>query len=342
MKHIGIIGAGGISETHARAVLATTNVRLSGFYGQNLEKSRQLAQSYGGRSFNSFEEFLAHKPMDFVIIGSPSGLHAEQGIAAARRGLHVLTEKPIDITTERALELITECKRAGVQLGVCFQDRVADDLEKLKEWIDAGRLGKLLLVSARVKWFRPPQYFSDSRWRGRLSLDGGGALINQGIHTADLLLWLLGDVANVHARTATQLHAIEAEDTMVATLEFRNGAIGTLEATTAAYPGFPRRIELTGSEGTVVIENDRVVSVDLRHAIEDWTQPSEPDSVSSSSPIVVNAAGHQKLLEDFIRAIDNGGVPRCDGLEGLRSLALVEGIYKSARSGRTVTLNQGT
>jgi len=174
--------------------------------------------------------------MDFVAIGSPSGLHATHGIAAARRGLHILTEKPIEITTKRADALIEAAECYGVKLGVTFQDRVKPGIRQLREWIRAGVLGRILLVDARVKWYRPPQYYGDSQWRGTMALDGGGALINQAVHTVDLLVWLLGDVLRVQSRTATALHAIETEDTVLSILEFSSSALGVLQATTAAYP----------------------------------------------------------------------------------------------------------
>src|SRR6266404_5937312 len=158
--------------------------------------------------------------MEAVLIGSPSGLHAEHGMAAARQGLHVLVEKPIDVTTERAGALIAACDIAHVKLGVFFQDRVASDIRNLKRVIDAGILGKPILMSASVRWYRPPDYYKNSRWRGTWALDGGGALMNQGIHTVDLLLWFFGDVSSVWARALTALHEIEVEDTVVASFEF--------------------------------------------------------------------------------------------------------------------------
>ncbi len=275
-----------------------------------------------------------------ALIGSPSGLHAEQGLAAARRGLHVLVEKPIDTTTDRADALISECERAGVKLGVFFQDRVAPDIIKLKALVDAGALGKPILASGRVRWYRPPEYYSGSRWRGTWALDGGGALMNQGVHTVDLLLWLMGDVERVYARATTALHDIEVEDTVVATLEFKSGAVGTLEAATSVYPGYRRRVELTGSEGTLVLEHDRLVAADLRTPLDDFIMATEGSgNASASSPVVSDVSGHRKMLEDFLRAIETNAAPRCDGREGRRSVELVEAIYESSRTGRAVTLN---
>src|SRR5260370_35140678 len=263
MTPIGIIGGGGISETHAWAAREIDGVEIAAIFGRNREKIDRLSDLYGGQAYEDFQAFLQHEPMSMVLIGSPSGLHAEQGIAAARHGLHVLVEKPIDITTARADLLIAECERARVKLGICFQDRFAPDICRLKELIDNGRLGQPILVSGRVKWYRPPDYYGSSHWRGTSGLDGGGALSNQGVHTVDLLLWLMGSVRQVYARTSTAFHRIEAEDTVVATLEFVSGAIGTLEVATSVYPGYRRREELTGSKRPVNLEHDRILTAHL-------------------------------------------------------------------------------
>ena len=330
--HIGLIGGGNITETHARAARAIPGVKIAAIYGTNADKVARLCREYGGVPYQAFEKFLAHRPMDLVAIGSPSGLHATQGIAAAQRGLHVLTEKPIDISTERADALIEAADRNRVKLGVIFQDRLKPDICKLKQWVTEGVIGKPMLADARVKWYRPPDYYDNSRWRGTLSLDGGGALINQGVHTVDLLLWLFGDVTQVQARTSTALHAIEAEDTVVAILEFASGALGVLQATTAAYPGYPRRLEVTGSEGTVILEHDRIVAADLRNPPANINADAARDqNQSSSSPVVSDVRGHQAVFEDFIQAIQHDRAPACDGREGRRSLALIEAIYRAAQ-----------
>ena len=339
MFHIGIIGGGGISDTHARAATEIDNVATSAFVGANKDKVELLSKKYGGAAYVDFESFLNHKPLDAVMIGSPSGLHAQQGIECARRGIHVLVEKPIDVTVNKADALIAECDRMNVKLGVCFQDRVSADFIRLKGLIESGSLGKLILVSGRVKWYRPPEYYSGSRWRGKLDLDGGGALMNQGVHTVDLLLWLLGDVERVYARRLTALHEIESEDTLVATLEFANGAIGTLEAATSVFPGYDRRVEITGSEGTIIVERDRIVSADLKTPLPNWQQPSEQDTnPSSTSPLVSDVSGHKRILEDFLKAIATNSTVRCDGREGRRSVKLVQAIYESAATGRVVDL----
>ena len=338
--HIGLIGGGNITDTHARAALAIPGVDISAIYGTHSEKTAKLCEQYGGVPFADIEKFMAHRPMEMVIVGSPSGLHATHGIKAARHGHHVLTEKPIDISTAHADALIAECGKMDVKLGVLFQDRLKPDVLRLKNFLDGGGLGKRFLADAQVKWYRPPEYYGNSRWRGKLALDGGGALINQGVHTVDLLLWLMGDVVTVQAQMATAFHHIEGEDTIIALLEFASGAMGTLLAATSAYPGYPRRIELTGSEGTVILEHDRIIRADLRTPHPELLGNSSTDqNQQATSAVVSDVRGHQAILEDFLRAIKTNSRPACDGTEGRRSVALIEAIYESARSGARTSVS---
>jgi UDP-N-acetyl-2-amino-2-deoxyglucuronate dehydrogenase len=329
---VGLVGCGNITDTHARAALEAGLV-LTAFFGRDPRKAEALAARYGGRPCPSWESFLG-EPLDLVILGSPSGLHAEQGIAAVERGLHVLVEKPIDVTVARGEALVAAAERRGVKLGVLFQGRLEPELVRLRDFLRDGGLGRVLLASARVKWHRPPEYYAASTWRGTLAQDGGAALINQGIHTADLLLWLLGPVRGVRALTATRLHPIEGEDTALALLEFASGAVATLEATTAAWPGYPRRVEISGTEGTLVIEGNHVVRADLRDAAPRLVRAAELEAGAANGAVVSDATAHRRMIEDFARAIASGGAPACDGREALRSLALVEAIYAAARRER--------
>jgi len=336
---IGILGGGNISGTHARAVRETPGVELVACWGRDPEKTAQMAARYGATAYRDLDRFLGHRPMELVLVGTPSGLHAEHARAAARRGLHVLVEKPLDITTQRIDTLIEECDRAGVRLGVIFQDRAAPDLVWLKQLVAGGALGTVFLASARVKWHRPPQYYAGSDWRGTWALDGGGALANQAIHSLDLLLWLLGDVERVYAATRTAVHAIEVEDTAVAVLEFVGGAVATVAAATSAFPGLPRRVEITGSEGTVIVEQDRVVSVQLRTPVPGPPLQEDGDAnASATSPVVADVRGHRRVLEDFLSAVRTGAPPLCDGRDGRRSVELVEAMYRSARLGAPVAV----
>ena len=260
-------------------------------------------------------------------------------MAAAQRGLHVLTEKPIDVNTTKADALISAADAAGVKLGVFFQDRLHPAIVEMKQMIGSGAIGSPVMISGRVKWHRPPEYYATSKWRGTLALDGGGALINQAIHTVDLLLWFFGPVKRVYGTTATRVHKIEAEDTAAAVLEFANGAVGTIEATTSVYPGYARRVEVTGAEGTLILEHDRLVSVDLRSAPARGPAAQGSDTTHSAvTAVVSDASAHQRVIEDFIRAIESNTTPSCDGREGRKSVALVQAIYESARTHAAVTL----
>lgn len=333
---VGILGAGNISDTHARAARSIPGVEVVAVLGTTREKAERLAQD--AVAYDDLGKFLAHDPMDLVAIGTPSGVHAQQAIAAVERGRHVLVEKPVDITTARVDSLIDAADRARVQVGVFFQDRLKPDVVRLKDLIASGTLGAPILVSGHVKWHRPPEYFAGSRWRGTWALDGGGALMNQGIHTVDLLQWLGGPIARISARTATRLHKIEVEDTAAAVLEFASGALGVLEAATSVYPGYPRRVEVTGSEGTAILEGDTLIGVNLRSPAAASVKTASAPTAAASTAVVADATPHRRVFEDFIAAIQSNRTPACDAREGRKSVAIVEAIYASAREGRPVQM----
>ena len=326
--NVGLVGAGNISDTHARAALAA-GLQIAGVYGDNHAKARQLAERFGAAAFSTLDALFAHPSLEMVIIGSPSGCHAQQAIAAARSGRHVLVEKPLDISTARIDRLLKEVTRAGVMCGVCFQDRLKPAVVDMKRRIDAGEIGTLLVVTGEVKWFRPPEYYSTSRWRGTWAFDGGGALINQGIHSVDLMLYLLGEIRSVSGLTSTRFHEIEAEDTATVLVEFVNGAHGTLDVTTAASPGAPRRLRITGSKGSLLLEGDQLLDASALPG-------SMPENAVSAT--VSDASAHQRIIEDFVDAIRGGRRPICDGAEGRRSVAVVEAVYRSAREKTPIAL----
>jgi UDP-N-acetyl-2-amino-2-deoxyglucuronate dehydrogenase len=351
IRHVGILGGGSISETHARAAAAVRDLRVAAVCGRNETRVRALAAPHDAAVYTDVAAFLRHRPLDIVAIGTPSGAHADDIEAAAAVGLHVICEKPLDITTARIDRMLAAVEGAGVTLGVFFQDRSTPDLLDVHEAIVSGRLGRPILADARVKWYRPAEYYAQSRWRGTWALDGGGALMNQGIHTVDLLVWLLGDVRRVYARTLAALHQIEVEDTAVAVLEFASGALATLEATTAAWPGYDRRVAITGTLGTVVIEQSRVARWDLREPPLEGAAGGAASSAPGPGPtrgatsgaaarthVVADASAHQRVFEDFVAALDAQRPPRVDGREGRRSVEVIEAIYASSRSGQPVDL----
>ena len=332
---VGFTGGGNITDTHIRAVKAVAGLQPVGVCGTNAAKVAALAARHDLAAAPTLAALLDQTPLDIVCIGSPSGVHADEMALAAARGVHILCEKPLDVTTERVDTAIEAVERTGVTVGVFFQDRCTPAFLEAKQAIDDGRLGRVLLVDARVKWYRGPEYYRNAPWRGTPALDGGGALMNQGIHTVDLLLWLLGDVTQVQARAATTLHAIDVEDTLVATLTFASGALGTLQATTAAYPGYPRRVEITGTEGTVVIEHDRLAGWDLKSGRVDGTTLTS-GTQSATTAVVADATPHQRVVEDFVEALRTGRRPACDAREGRRSVELAGALYESARTGASV------
>ena len=332
---VGLLGGGNISDTHARAARAIPGVEIAAIYGANREKAERLAQAYGGTVYDDIERFLDHRPLDIVAIGSPSGLHADQAIAAIRRGIHVLSEKPLDVTTAKVDAVIAAADRGGVKVGVFFQDRLKPDIAAMKSMIVSGQLGKPIFAAGHVRWYRPPEYYTTSRWRGTRALDGGGALMNQAIHTVDVLQWLFGPVARVGGRTATLLHSIQTEDTAAAVLEFESGALGIIEATTSSYPGYARRVDVSGSEGTLILEGDKLVATDLRaRGTQASTVTAEPPPENAASATVSDSVPHQRIFEDFIRAIRENAVPVCDAREARPSVAIIEAIYRSAESGK--------
>jgi UDP-N-acetyl-2-amino-2-deoxyglucuronate dehydrogenase len=332
---VGLLGGGNISDTHARAARAIPGVEIAAVYGPNREKATRLSQLYGGVVYDDVERFLDHPSLDIVAIGSPSGLHAGEAIAAITRGIHVLSEKPLDVTTERVDRVIAAADNGGVKVGVFFQDRLKPDIAEMKRMIVSGQLGKPIFAAGHVRWYRPPEYYATSRWRGTRSLDGGGALMNQAIHTVDVLQWLFGPVARVGGRTATRLHPIEVEDTAAAVLEFESGALGLIEATTSSYPGYARRVDVTGAEGTLILEGDRLVATDLRATgTHPSSIPAEPPPENAASATVSDSVPHQRIFEDFIRAIREDAVPVCDAREARPSVAIIEAIYRSAVSGQ--------
>jgi UDP-N-acetyl-2-amino-2-deoxyglucuronate dehydrogenase len=229
--------------------------------------------------------------------------------------------------------MIAACEQAGVRLGVALQRRTEPEFKQVQAAIAAGKLGQIVLGSISMPYLRGQSYYDSADWRGTWALDGGGALMNQGIHTVDLLQWLFGPVAQVGARTATRLHKIEVEDTAAAVLEFASGALGVIEATTSSFPGYARRLDVTGSEGTLVLEGDQLVGVDLRDQAAHAAAARESPE-NASSPTVSDSSAHQRVFEDFFGALEAGRAPACDAREARHSVAIVEAVYRSARSGK--------
>jgi UDP-N-acetyl-2-amino-2-deoxyglucuronate dehydrogenase len=331
---IGILGCGNVARIHAEAIKRVPVLRLVSVCSRSAASAQRLAGLYDVPARADLQEFLADGALDAVAICTPSGSHAELGCAAAQARKHVLVEKPIDVSLEKADALIGACETAGVKLGVALQSRHLDAPRILKSAVDQGRLGRPILCSAYVKWHRTESYYAATPWRGTLALDGGGALINQAIHTLDLLRWIAGPAVAVTAHSARLLHpGIEGEDTLVGTLLFRSGALGAIEAATSIYPGFKRRIEITGTEGTVILEGDNLTAWALRDGSPNPASAENDLSDGSADPMAIDCEGHRRVFEDFAGAILQGRKPLVDGREGRLALELVLALYRSAQGG---------
>jgi predicted dehydrogenase len=328
----GLVGYGLIGKVHAEVIRAIAGARLLAVCGRDSNRTAEFAAGFESTGYTDYDDFLKHPGLQVVSICTPNGTHAELGIKAARVGKHVLVEKPIEIDLDRADRLIEACGSAGVKLGVIFQSRFLPAVQKIKRSIDDGRLGRLILGDAYVKWYRAPEYYAPGSWHGTLSLDGGGALINQAIHTVDLLGWMMGPVEKIFAmKSALRYPHIEGEDTLVASLRFKNGALGVIEAATSTKPGFKRRLEISGERGTLILDGDTISCWAIDGEAEE-ADTGEQITDGSSDPAAISNEGHRRQIEDMINAVREGRAPLIDGREGRRSLELVSALHKYRRA----------
>ena len=341
----GIIGCGMIANFHARAVGDIRGASVVACYDTVPAAADRFAAAQGCRAYHDAKAMLADPEVDVVTVGTPSGAHLEPAVAAARAGKHVIVEKPLEITLKRCDKIIDACKRAGVKLSAVFPSRFHRSSVVMKKAVDDGRFGRLTLGEAYVKWYRTQAYYDSGAWRGTWELDGGGALMNQAIHSVDILTWLLGPVVEITAHWGLLAHKrIAVEDTVVATLKFKNGALGVLEATTAAYPGYLKRIEVHGSEGSAAMVEEDVVAWDFAKkargdaAVHARMAASISTAGGASDPTAIGHHGHTAQFRDVLDAITNRRKPAIDGHEGRRSVEIILGVYKAAETGKVVKL----
>ncbi len=341
----GIVGCGMIAKFHARAIADVEGAELVACYDTVPQAADALAESVGCKAYHNLDAMLADPALDAVSIATPSGAHMEPALAAAAAGKHVIVEKPLEITLDRCDQIIEACRRAGVVLSTIFPSRFHSSSQLLKRAVESGRFGRLTLGDAYVKWFRTQEYYDSGAWRGTWELDGGGALMNQAIHSVDLLTWLMGPVAEIAANFAMLAHErIAVEDVATATLRFANGALGVIEATTAAYPGYLKRIELHGIAGSAVMEEEDIVKWDFaEEAPEDAeVRQQMAQKVSggggAADPAAIGHHGHTCQFADVLQAIEQGTGPLIDGVEGRRSVEIILAIYQAAETGQRVAL----
>jgi UDP-N-acetyl-2-amino-2-deoxyglucuronate dehydrogenase len=334
---LALVGCGRISRNHFEALALVEGIVLSAVCDAVADRAREAGERLGVPWFTSYEKMLAEAPCEAVTICTPSGLHPAQGILAARAGKHVITEKPMAITLSSADDLVHACDQAGVHLFVVKQNRLNATVQLLRRAVEKGRFGRIYMANTTVRWSRPQEYYDQARWRGTWEFDGG-AFMNQASHYVDLIQWLVGPVESVVAFTATLARRIETEDSGIAALRFRSGALGTIEVTMLAYPrNLEGSITILGERGSVKIGGTAVNKVET-WIFQDYDDDDKLIETAATNPPSVYGYGHEAYYRNVLAVLRGEASPGTDGREGRKSLELILGIYEAARSGREVSL----
>lgn len=344
----GVVGVGAIGPSHVYAINNTEGARLGAVCDLREEAAAKLAGENGVPHFTNIDDMLNSGLVDAVSICIPSGLHLDAVLKSIAAGKHVLCEKPLEITTDRIDEIIAAGRKKGVKVACSLQCRFTPLSKKLKKLIDGGLLGEIYSGSAYSKWYRDQAYYDSANWRGTWKIDGGGCLMNQGIHIVDLFLWFMGDADSVVAFTETKGRNVEVETLALAMVKFANGSRGSIESTTLSYPGSPRYIEMIGSRGTIAFGPDKLISLDLIDATPEETafkeqvlaeqaeaekaENARTDSASAGTAIPDVNMGHQPIFEDFVKAIQKDSEPWINGEEARKAVSLINGVYESGRN----------
>jgi predicted dehydrogenase len=327
-----------IAGVHLAALKEIPDARIVGAWSLPPEETQRFSAQHQIRGYRSYDELLADPEVQAVTICLPSGHHADYGMRAASAGKHVIVEKPIDVTMAKARALIETCRKNDRRLSVIFQNRFTPAARKLRKALDQGLLGRLILGDAYVKWYRSPAYYTSNAWRGTKAIDGGGALINQAIHTIDLLQWMMGGAKRLCGLVRTSTHTIESEDLGVAVVEFSNGAVGVIEGSTAIQPGFKERIEIHGQKGSVILEGGNITAWKVEGCNEaDYVDEQKVSYGSTSSP-AISHVNHKAQLEEIVASIQKNVESSINGEEGLKALRIVLGIYESSAKGQWIDL----
>jgi UDP-N-acetyl-2-amino-2-deoxyglucuronate dehydrogenase len=334
-----VVGCGRISERHFEAIGSHPYFQLAAVCDEIGGRARAAGERYDVPAYTSYATMLDEVPAQAAVLCTPSGLHPRHGILAAERGLHVICEKPMATRLEEADALVKACDEAGVYLFVVKQNRLNPGIQLLKSAVDKGRFGRIYLANSTVRWNRPQQYYDMAPWRGTWEFDGG-AFMNQASHYVDMIQWLVGPVESVTAKTATLARRIESEDTGIAILRFRNGALGTIEVTMLTYPrNMEGSITVIGERGTVKVGGTAL------NRIENWefAEYDDDDRVAQElkaapNPLSVYGSGHTPYYDNVVRVLKGEAAPGTDGREGRKSLELILGIYQSAKEGREIHL----
>ncbi|MBH68277.1 MAG: oxidoreductase [Rhodospirillaceae bacterium] len=341
--NFGIIGLGMIARFHAQAINATEGLQLSAVFSRSKNKAEEFCAEFGGEPYTNFSKFLAHQNLQAVSICTPSGAHLEPCLASAKAGKHIVCEKPLEISPERIDKIIRACEVSGVMLSGIFPRRFNGSTQELKKAIIQGRFGTITMADSYIKWWRDQKYYDSADWRGTWELDGGGALMNQSIHTIDLLLHLMGPVKTVRAKTRLLAHSkIEVEDTAVAILEFETGALGVIQGSTGSWSqnGHPAEIHITGSHGSVFMADDRFRVWEFKDETSAdnmirkiYSIKTDGIGAGAADPLAIDFRWHARNYGDILQALKEGRSPSISGWEARRSVALICAIYESALLG---------
>ncbi len=334
---VALVGCGRISRNHFEAIARIADLQLVAVCDTVPERAKEAAEQYHVPWFPSLEQMLAEVPSDAVVIATPSGVHPQHGMLAARAGRHVISEKPMAISLAAADALVQACDDQSVHLFVVKQNRLNPPIVLLKRAIDRGRFGRIYMANCTVRWTRPQEYYDQAPWRGTWEFDGG-AFMNQASHYVDLVQWLVGPVESVMAKTATLARKIEAEDTGVAILKFRSGAIGTIEVTMLTFPrNLEGSITILGEKGSVKIGGTAVNKVE-HWQFADYDDDDKLVEQANTNPPSVYGHGHEGYYRNVVSVLRGEARPDTDGRAGRKSLELILGIYESAKTGRDVPL----
>lgn len=340
MVRFGIIGAGVISDSHAMGITTTENAKLVGVCDLVEEKAKALAEKYGAeKTYTDYNEMLCDPEIDAVSVCVPSGTHGEIVMAAARAGKHIFCEKPIEVTEEKMDEMIRVVESTDVKVQCVFQLRIRKASQRVKEALDSGVFGKVLMASAYLKYYRSPEYYKSAGWRATWEYDGGGCLMNQGIHGVDLIAWLMGGIKKISAFTRTQLHDIAVEDAAVAAVEFANGAVGVIEGSTCCQPAQSPRFEIYCEKGSIIFDSETISQWHLNG--EDVTfddLKSATVTMANDDPTKVLTNEHGVLVKDLVQCIESDTAPSISLRDARKSVDAILAIYRSSREGRIVEL----
>ena len=331
-----LIGCGVIADFHATAIERIPEATLTGVYNRSRAGAERFVQNRPARIFDTLEALLASEDVDAVCICTPSGLHTAQAVQAMRAGKHVVVEKPMSLSLADADLLIRTAEETGAKVCVISQFRFSPAVQEIRRAMEAGAFGRIVSGSLQMKYYRSHEYYASSGWRGTWALDGGGCLMNQGIHGVDMFRYLMGPVKSVSAIVKTQTRRVEVEDSSVAAIEFAGGAVGTLEGSTTCYPGYPRRLEICGDAGSVVLEEDAILRWDLPIPCS-LPVGAGAKNVASSDPKAIDVSGHVRQIGNLVDAVLHGAPLMAPAATGRPPLELILAIYTSARTGRTVT-----